>query len=68
MTHRISLDARRGISKPIFKQESFSLEQCCVKLCLGRKRCVMNILSAENKVLCRDVVQAHPRTRSTRTQ
>ena len=28
----------------------------------------MNILSAENKVLYRDVVQARPRTRSKRTQ
>ena len=38
-----------------------SLEYGYVKLRLEGKRCVMNILSAEDKAVCREDVQARPK-------
>ena len=45
-----------------------SLECGWVNSAWEGKRCVMNILPAEDKVVCREDAQASPRTLSTGTQ
>ena len=53
-----SPDIKRGSPNLPSNWRSCSLECGCLKQCLGREGCVMNILSAEDKAMCREDTQA----------